>query len=87
MIKNEVQKGQGKNEKTLSKAGENEEKPNESKSTEQNTYRHYSSSICDYTKYLTPLPFKSMNISPISLIIITPGQKKVQKISSLYGMK
>lgn len=60
-------------EKALGKAGENEEKPNES--TEQNKYRQYTSTICDYIKHLTPLTSKSINISPISLSIIL-GQKK-----------
>lgn len=43
--------------RALSKAGENEEKANESKSTEQNKYRQYRSSICKQlhqTSYFSP---------------------------------
>lgn len=74
-----------KMEKALGKAGENEEKPNES--TEQNKHRQYTSTICDYIKHLTPLTSKSINISPISLsIILGQKKKKVLKMLSLYGM-
>lgn len=34
--------------KTVTRAGENEEKPNESKNTEQHKYRQYRSSICNW---------------------------------------
>lgn len=55
--------------KALSKAGKNEEKPNES-TGKTNTGNTVAASVSDYIKHLTPIPLKSMNISPISLSII-----------------
>lgn len=43
-------------------------------------------SVTDQMKGLTPFPFKSTDISPTSLNI-TPGHKRMLKISSLYGME
>lgn len=43
-------------------------------------------SVTDQMKDITPLPVKSTGISPVSLSI-TPDQKRMLTISSLYGME